>query len=107
MRGIDAGRVVAQYIWDMPTPQEATAAQRSMRARIAALSLHASRDSRELTAPARQAFLVKKFEDEVDINRSLPEPERRRRADLARRAYFARLALRSSKVRAARKAGRR
>lgn len=34
-----------------------TPSERSMRARIAAHSLHARYDSRELTAPARKAFM--------------------------------------------------
>ena len=72
-------------------------AERSLRARIAAHSLHASRDSRELTAPARNAFLAK-FLDEIPDD--LPEAERLRRADQLRRAYFTRLALKSAQTRA-------
>jgi len=66
--------------------------QGSLIARIGALSLHARYDSREITAPARRAFL-KRFEDEVDPERVLPTFERLRRAQYARKAYFARLAL--------------
>lgn len=72
--------------------------QRSMRARIGAHALHATHDSRELTAPARAAFLAR-FEAEVDPDGVLPEVERRRRAEHARKAYFAKLALASAKAR--------
>jgi hypothetical protein len=73
----------------------------ALRARIAAHSLHASRDSRTLTENARKAFLAR-FEREVDPNGELPEPERTRRAAHARTAYMCRLALRSAAVRRAR-----
>ena len=72
--------------------------QRSMRARIGAHALHATHDSRELTAPARAAFLAR-FEAEVDPDGVLPEAERRRRAEHARKAYFAKLALASARAR--------
>lgn len=78
--------------------------QRSLRASIAAHELHAARDSRELTAKARTAFL-KKFLDRVDkASPGLPELERLRRAEHLLRAHMQRLALKSSKARAARKA---
>lgn len=80
-----------------------TAQQRSLRARIAALELHAQVDGRTITAPARQKFL-QRFEDQVDPDHVLPEAERTRRALAARRAYMARLALKSSRARAARRA---
>ena len=79
-------------------PTGLTAAQRSLRARIAAHLLHAQHDSRELTAKARAKFLAG-FLDEVDPDRTLPETERLRRAEHARSAYFSRLALLSSKAR--------
>jgi hypothetical protein len=50
------------------------------------------------TAPAREAFNAR-FEDEVDPNRELTEVERARRAESARRAYYAELALRSVQAR--------
>ena len=49
--------------------------------------------------PARAAFL-NKFEDQVDPDRVLPEAERLRRAESARKAHFARLALASARARA-------
>ncbi len=71
--------------------------------KIGAYTLHAAYDSREITAPARQAFLAK-FEAQVDPERLLPEAERKRRAEAARKAYFARLALKSAQARTRRKA---
>ena len=78
-------------------------AERSLRARLAAHSMHARHDARETTTAARAAFLAR-FEAEVDPNGILSPEERRRRADHARRAYFTRLALASAK---ARRRGRR
>lgn len=77
-----------------------TPEQRSLHARMAAHKLHAGRDSREITAPARAAFLAR-FEDQVDPDRKLRPEERARRAEHARKAYFTELALRSSKARSA------
>ena len=73
-------------------------AERSLRGRIGAYSLHAQRDSREITAPARRAFMAR-FEREVDPAGALTPEERARRADMARKAYFTRLAYRSAKAR--------
>ncbi len=76
-----------------------TPEQRSLRARLAAHSLHAQvADPRAHTAPARDAFMGR-FEREVDPGGLLPPAERARRAGHARSAYFARLALASSKAR--------
>ena len=59
--------------------------------------------------PSRQGLLLRagleaKFIREVDPNNELPEPERLRRAEAARRAFYQRLALKSVKARQARKA---
>lgn len=78
----------------------------SLRGRIGAYTLHATHDSRETTANARAAFLAK-FLDEVDPARVLPEDELQRRAEMAKRAYFARLALKSAKKRRAQKQSNR
>ncbi len=75
-----------------------TPTQRSMRARLAAYSKHAQTDARESTAPAREAFLDK-FTAAVDPRGELGDAERQRRATALKRAYFARLALRSSRAR--------
>jgi len=84
---------------------ELTPAQRSLQARMAAYRLHATHDPRETTKPARDAFMAR-FEREVDPDGRLPEVERRRRAEAAKKAYFSGLALKSSKARASRR-GRR
>jgi hypothetical protein len=82
-----------------------TPEQKSLRSRLAAAILHSRYDSRRLTEPARRAFL-QRFLDEVDPQRRLSERERLRRADQARRAYFVRLALASSRARSARQSRR-
>ena len=64
-----------------------TPSERSQRSRLAAHVLHSRYDSRELTKPARDKF-NQRFLDEVDPERKLPEAERQRRAEHARKAYF-------------------
>lgn len=78
----------------------------ALRGRIGAYRLHATHDPRETTAPARRAFLAR-FEDEVDPDGTLPLHERARRAEMARKAYFTRLAYQSAKARRRRSGGRR
>ena len=75
-----------------------TPAQRALRSRLAAYSLHAQRDSKETTQAARAAFL-NRFEREVDPDDSLPPAERARRARAALRAHMTRLALAPSRAR--------
>jgi hypothetical protein len=76
-----------------------TPAQRSLRASAAAhASWAATADRAARTAPARRAAL-RRFEDQVDPDRTLPPIEREKRALAARRAYFRLLALRSARVR--------
>jgi hypothetical protein len=69
---------------------------------MGAYVVHARYDPRQITAPAREAFL-KRFIDEVDPDRVLPEPERLRRAAAARKAYFTRLAFLASRRRTKRR----
>ena len=71
---------------------------RSQLGRLGAYTLHATHDSTEITAAARRTFL-ERFEKEVDPEGLLSPDERQRRALMARRAYFTRLAMRSAKVR--------
>lgn len=80
-----------------------TSSQRSLRARLGAHALHATHDARETTRAARATFLGR-FEREVDPAGELAPDERRRRAESARRAHFARLAMRSATARRARAA---
>ena len=77
---------------------KASHAERVLIGRIGAYTLHSMYDSRDLVEPARRAFWGK-FEKEVDPDGILPEAERIRRADLARKAHFARMALKSAQVR--------
>lgn len=73
-----------------------------LQGRIGALKLHALRDPRETTVKARQVFRDS-FERMVDPSCTLPLEERRRRADFARRAHYARLARLSAQARRSRR----
>lgn len=73
-----------------------TPSERSLRSRIAAHTMHAA--GRTNTVPARQAF-ADRFALEVDPDGVLEPTERARRAEHARRAYFASLALKSAQAR--------
>jgi hypothetical protein len=90
-----------------PSPGNGPArdAERSLRARLAAYALHAQRDPRQTTANGRAAFLAR-FDREVDPEGLLDADERRRRAEQARRAYFARLSLAAVKARQAKRTAR-
>ena len=81
-----------------------TPAEAALRGRLGAYALHAKHDARETTAKARATFL-ERFEREVDPDGVLPEAERQRRAEYARKAHFTRLALASARARRERKAG--
>jgi hypothetical protein len=69
-----------------------------LRARAAAYRLHSLYDSRELTKAARAAF-NDRFVREVDPDNRLPEGERQRRAECARKAYYTALAAKSARAR--------
>lgn len=75
-----------------------TPEQRSQRARIAAHARWAREDPIP-TAIRGQAGLNARFEREVDPDGVLPPAERARRAEHAKKAHFARLALLSAKAR--------
>jgi hypothetical protein len=80
-----------------------TAEQRRSRARLAAfVQWSREPDPTARTATARAAFMSR-FEAEVDPAGQLDPAVRARMAEHARRAYFQRLALASSKARATRK----
>jgi len=72
--------------------------ERVLHSRLAAHTLHSKYDSKELTAPARRAFLDG-FETQVDPEGILPLAERQRRAAHARKAHFTKLALASARAR--------
>lgn len=82
-----------------------SAEQRRLRASAAAYAQWSREpDPTARTARARSAFLDR-FEREVDPDGTLPTDVRARMAEQARKSYFAKLALASSRARAARKAG--
>jgi hypothetical protein len=82
-------------------PVPLTPEQRILRARTAAHRQHAQ--GRTNTQPARDAFAAR-FLREVDPDGVLPEAERLKRAEHARKAYFTRLSFEASKARARKKA---
>lgn len=77
----------------------------SLRARIGGYVLHSQVDSAEHMKPAQAASpgQLTYWEREVDPEGVLPELERKRRAECARRAHMTKLALASSQARRARK----
>lgn len=76
------------------------------RTQIAKLAAHTrwagTEDRSAATQPARDG-LMRKFEDQVDPDRVLPQDERAIRALSARRAHFQRLALKSAQARRAKR----
>jgi hypothetical protein len=84
MPGSSKRSVVVSYTIDIDPDEMAR------RGRIGAHITHSRYDPRELTAPAREAFLSK-FEQEVDPEGVLSSEERRRRAEHARKAHMARI----------------
>jgi hypothetical protein len=79
--------------------------QRTLRARLGAYaSWAATADPSARTAKARRA-LDDKFIAQVDPDGTLPSAERDRRVAAARKAYFTRLALQSSRARSRRAGG--
>ena len=80
------------------SPDKLPSTERSLWARAAAYRLHSLYDSRQLTANARLAFRDR-FARQVDPDRVLPEAERQRRAECARKAYYTALAAKSAKAR--------
>ena len=75
-----------------------TPAQRSLRARIAEYALHAQGST---STSAGTAAFLRRFENEVDPQGVLTLEERTRRAELARKAYMSKLALKASRARSA------
>jgi hypothetical protein len=78
------------------TPRTFDHASMALRGRIGAYVQKSRHDPRELTKAGRAAFNAR-FLAEVDPD--LPEAERHRRAEEARKAYFARLAYKSAEAR--------
>jgi hypothetical protein len=82
-----------------------TPGERSLRARLAA-NTRWSREDPTLNAARARAGLEAKFLRQVDPDGELPAPERRRRAECARRAYYQRMAFASARARSVRKHAR-
>ena len=85
-------------------PIRTTPTQRRLQAQMAAHARWSKHDPVEGTSAVRAKFL-ERFIDQVDPNQILPEKERVRRAESARRAYFKKLALKLSRARAERNGG--
>jgi len=75
-----------------------THAERVLTGRLGAYTMLSRHDPHETTRAAQQAFLSR-FEREVDPEGLLDPAERLRRAGMARKAYFTRLALKSAQAR--------
>lgn len=79
--------------------------QRVLIGRLGAHTKWAQTADRTAATAAARAAAMKKFEDQVDPDRTLPAAERARRAESARKAHFQRLALKSAQARRAKKKG--
>jgi len=75
-----------------------TPAERSLRARMGAYAQQARYDTKQTTQAARDTFMAR-FEREVDPDGVLPEAERARRAEAAKKLHFQRMAWKSAKAR--------
>ena len=76
-----------------------TPAERKLRAQLAAHTSWANTEDRTKRTEAGRQALHAKFEHEVDPDGVLDPVERARRAESARKAHFARLALKSAQAR--------
>lgn len=75
--------------------------------RIGAHVKWATTEDRSAATQAARDAMYRRFEDEVDPERALPEAERAKRVESARRAYYTRIALKSAAARKAKAAARR
>lgn len=88
----------------MPESEGLTPSERYLRSSLGAHISWANTENRtERTAPARRAFEAQ-FEQQADPDGVLHPVERARRAESLRKAYFARLALKSAQARRRRSA---
>jgi hypothetical protein len=79
-----------------------TPAERRLRGQAGAYAMHARHDVRETSKAGRDAAW-ERFVDQVDPDRTLPEGERYRRAEAARRSHMSSIALKSVQARQARR----
>lgn len=75
-----------------------TPEQRAIRARMAALARWSREDPKAHIAMMNKKF-KDRFEKQVDPEGALPDEERRRRAESARKLFYQQLAYRSSRAR--------
>lgn len=71
---------------------------RSTLGRIGAYTMHATHDTKVVSAPGRAAAEAR-FEKQVDPEGVLEPAERARRAEMARKAHFSRMGLASAQAR--------
>jgi hypothetical protein len=83
--------------------QSLTPSERVLRARVAAHTSWANTPDRSARTVAARRGLELRFEREVDPDGVLPQEERSRRADSARRAHYSRMALASARARRSRR----
>jgi hypothetical protein len=81
-----------------------TRSKRSLAGKQGAHTTHSRHYGRDITEAARDKF-NQGFLDAVDPDRTLPEVERHRRAEHAKKAYFTKLARKSAQARARRAGG--
>jgi hypothetical protein len=81
-----------------------TTAERRLRGRAGAYAMHARNDVRATSKAGRDAAWSR-FLDQVDPERTLPDAERERRAEAARKSHMSLIALKSVQARAARRRG--
>lgn len=81
-----------------------TPEQRSLRSRMAAACLHAEGKTNTAAATRSSPASVEYWANKIDPDGALPEAVRLKRAEHARRAHMLKLALASSRARAARRA---
>jgi hypothetical protein len=72
--------------------------ERSLLGRLGAYTLHSTHDSQELARKSCDT-LLRKIEQSIDPQGSLPAQERQRRVYQALKAHYTRMALKSAKVR--------
>lgn len=87
------GKAGQPHSTTLPSPQIM-----HLRGKAGGYACAAQHDPREYTARARSTFLAS-FEKQVDPDGVLPEGERLRRAQAAKSAHFAKMALKSAKKR--------
>jgi hypothetical protein len=80
-------------------PSDETPAERSLRARTAVHRSWANTSDRTARTSRGRAAFEARFEREVDPDGVLPVAERRRRAESARKAYFAELVRKAAAAR--------